>query len=193
MASLPGEKRISQETFDEVCRFPHVREQHASGTHRHMGAQVVEENIVDFEMSWEDAVADAISQFEAVGVNLSNIIKDVRKEDRVTVEHPVIAATKALIQAAREEPAEGGPSVAAASSEGGVPAPLQSLLDLVQGDKEAKTLASASGALPAIWALANAAPMDSHLTKLAYKTMRSICDGNSAFRVEQRLSCAGTV
>jgi hypothetical protein len=44
-------KKISQETFDEV----------------------VEENIVDFEMSKEEALADTIKQFESQGVDLSGL------------------------------------------------------------------------------------------------------------------------
>lgn len=45
--------RISQETFDEV----------------------VKENVEDLEMDPEEALADAIQQFETQGVNLSNIVK----------------------------------------------------------------------------------------------------------------------
>ena len=45
--------RVSQETFDAA----------------------VQENIDEFDMSPEEAVADAISQFESQGVNLSNVIK----------------------------------------------------------------------------------------------------------------------
>ncbi|ESO93248.1 hypothetical protein LOTGIDRAFT_189885 [Lottia gigantea] len=47
-------KVISQETFDDVVR----------------------ENISDFDMSVEDAIDDAVSQFESQGVNLLNIIKE---------------------------------------------------------------------------------------------------------------------
>ncbi|KAM3956362.1 armadillo repeat-containing protein 6 homolog [Aphomia sociella] len=46
---------ITQETYDEV----------------------VKENIDEFEMTPEDAVKEAIAQFEAQGVDLSNIIKDL--------------------------------------------------------------------------------------------------------------------
>ena len=47
--------RISQETFDAA----------------------VQENIDEFDMEPEEALADAISQFESQGVNLSNIVKRV--------------------------------------------------------------------------------------------------------------------
>ncbi|KAG7392834.1 Armadillo repeat-containing protein 6 [Phytophthora pseudosyringae] len=52
MAST-ARKQISQETFDEC----------------------VAENEEDFDMSLEEAVADAVQQFESQGVDLSNIIK----------------------------------------------------------------------------------------------------------------------
>lgn len=47
--------RVSQETFD----------------------QAVQENVDDFEMEPEEALADAIAQFEAQGANLDNIVKRV--------------------------------------------------------------------------------------------------------------------
>lgn len=50
-----GARRISQETFDMVVR----------------------ENIDDFEMEAEEAVKDAVEQFESQGVDLSNIVKSV--------------------------------------------------------------------------------------------------------------------
>ncbi|CAG9792334.1 unnamed protein product [Diatraea saccharalis] len=46
---------ITQETFDEV----------------------VKENMEDFDMSLEDAITEATAQFQAQGVDLSNIIKDL--------------------------------------------------------------------------------------------------------------------
>lgn len=48
-------KVITQQTFDDV----------------------VKENIVDFSMSADDARQETIEQFEAQGINLSNIIKDL--------------------------------------------------------------------------------------------------------------------
>lgn len=48
-------KRITQDTFDAV----------------------VKENMEEFEMSAEEALADSIQQFESQGINLANIIKEV--------------------------------------------------------------------------------------------------------------------
>lgn len=49
-------KIISQETFDDV----------------------VKENIVEFEMNVQEAKDETVKQFEAQGINLANIIKDLR-------------------------------------------------------------------------------------------------------------------
>lgn len=48
-------KVISQETFDEV----------------------VKENVVEFEMSVQEAKDETVKQFEAQGINLANIIRDL--------------------------------------------------------------------------------------------------------------------
>ena len=74
--------RISQETFDEV----------------------VKENVEDLEMDPEEALADAIAQFETQGVNLDNIVKRVpgaAAED----DPPAVVALrdiKAALEAAQE-------------------------------------------------------------------------------------------
>uniref|UniRef100_A0A8C9UF40 Armadillo repeat containing 6 n=1 Tax=Serinus canaria TaxID=9135 RepID=A0A8C9UF40_SERCA len=51
-----GSKQIAQETFDDA----------------------VQENITEFEMEPEEAVREAVLQFESQGVDLSNIVKAVR-------------------------------------------------------------------------------------------------------------------
>lgn len=48
-------KVISQETFDDAVR----------------------ENVVEFEMNIQDAKDETVKQFEAQGINLANIIKDL--------------------------------------------------------------------------------------------------------------------
>lgn len=48
-------KVISQETFDDV----------------------VKENIVEFSMNVEEAKQETVQQFEAQGINLANIVKDL--------------------------------------------------------------------------------------------------------------------
>jgi hypothetical protein len=54
--AAPAKKKITQETFDDVVR----------------------ENVDEFDMSREDAIADAITQFETQGVDLSEIITKPR-------------------------------------------------------------------------------------------------------------------
>ena len=51
MAAFGSGMRISQETFDDVVR----------------------ENVEDFEMEKEEALAEAINQFKSQGVDLSNV------------------------------------------------------------------------------------------------------------------------
>lgn len=67
---MSGEKRISQATFDEA----------------------VEENVREFSMSREEAVADAVQQFEAAGVTLSGIVTD-GSDPGV---HPVVGPIRVL-------------------------------------------------------------------------------------------------
>lgn len=52
-------KVITQETFDDV----------------------VKENIVEFSMSAEESREETVKQFEAQGINLANIIKDLNVND----------------------------------------------------------------------------------------------------------------
>jgi len=74
--------RISQETFDSA----------------------VQENIDEFDMEPEEALADACSQFESQGVNLSNIIKRVPGSDAADDPEAVVALRelKAALEAAAE-------------------------------------------------------------------------------------------
>jgi hypothetical protein len=48
-------KRVSQETFDETV--------------------TVKENMDDFDMPLEEAIANAIEQFKMQGIDLSNIVR----------------------------------------------------------------------------------------------------------------------
>ncbi|CAH2986913.1 unnamed protein product [Chilo suppressalis] len=69
---------ITQETFDEV----------------------VKENIDEFDMSPEEAIKEATAQFQAQGVDLSNIIKDLALD---TGEHQVITIVNSLKELCGEE------------------------------------------------------------------------------------------
>lgn len=69
--------RISQETFDEAVR----------------------ENVTELDMDEAEALTDAISQFEAQGIDLSNIIKEPASAARDA--HPVLHGIAALLDATR--------------------------------------------------------------------------------------------
>lgn len=77
---VDSRKRISQETFDSV----------------------VKENVDDFDMSPEEAVADAIQQFKSQGVDLSCIVKSAGPAS----ESPVIKAVEGLLAACDASPAD---------------------------------------------------------------------------------------
>lgn len=72
-------KQISQQTFDDV----------------------VKENMTEFEMTAEEAVEDAIKQFESQGVSLGIIVKEPSlyigtSDNYEKLDHPVVAAVKKL-------------------------------------------------------------------------------------------------
>lgn len=69
--------RISQQTFDEAVR----------------------ENMAELDMEEDEAVQDAISQFEAQGIDLSNILKQAQTAERDA--HPVLRGLAALADATR--------------------------------------------------------------------------------------------
>ncbi|RLN52141.1 hypothetical protein BBJ29_007507 [Phytophthora kernoviae] len=79
MTTTAVRKQISQETFDEC----------------------VAENVEDFDMSPEEAVADAVRQFESQGVDLSNIIKSGSAKSSDGQE-PLPARLKRLIAELKE-------------------------------------------------------------------------------------------
>ena len=58
-------KRITQETFDGVVR----------------------ENVEEFEMDLDEAVEDAVKQFQSQGVDLSSVIKSFRADSEGNLQH----------------------------------------------------------------------------------------------------------
>lgn len=86
MSALSSEKRITQETFDEVVR----------------------ENMDEFEMEKQQALEDAVSQFKTQGVDLTNI--DTTGLDRTNQRKATAAALEALKAAVTAK--EGSPDEA---------------------------------------------------------------------------------
>lgn len=75
-------KVISQETFDDVVR----------------------ENVIEFEMSVAEAKEESVKQFEAQGINLANIIKDltINEETGKPVLNETIDKLKTAVDAAND-------------------------------------------------------------------------------------------
>lgn len=71
-------KVISQETFDDVVR----------------------ENVIEFEMSVAEAKEESVKQFEAQGINLTNIIKDLKINEETG--KPVLNETIDKLKAAND-------------------------------------------------------------------------------------------
>ncbi|KAM9686406.1 armadillo repeat-containing protein 6 isoform 1-T2 [Trichechus inunguis] len=121
-------KRISQETFDAA----------------------VHENIEEFEMGPDEAVREAMEQFESQGIDLSNIVKTVPRvsaEGPEEPEHEVLQALDALREAV------------ACSQQREVSVPLARFRDQCQQHRPCRFLAAQKGAYPvllAIWQLAAA-------------------------------------
>ncbi|NWH96412.1 ARMC6 protein, partial [Aegithalos caudatus] len=78
-----GSKQIAQETFDDA----------------------VQENITEFEMDPEEAVREAVLQFESQGVDLSNIVKALRppaSENGQRQKHQILLTLDSLSRAVAE-------------------------------------------------------------------------------------------
>ena len=143
-------KRISQETFDEA----------------------VKENMEDFDMEEEEAVADAIKQFEMQGVDLSNIDKRVGRGKEET--HPALdmiskLRAKGLERGRRISPTESQTGESGGGGGGGgggdendsesewakegdkeVVDWLQQLESMAQETPEMKALIGSNGGVPAV-------------------------------------------
>ncbi|XP_030112909.4 armadillo repeat-containing protein 6 [Taeniopygia guttata] len=78
-----GSRQIAQETFDEA----------------------VQENITEFQMEPEEAVREAVQQFQSQGVDLSNIVKAVRpvSENGQRQKHQILLSLESLGRAVAEQ------------------------------------------------------------------------------------------
>ncbi|XP_004760955.1 armadillo repeat-containing protein 6 isoform X2 [Mustela nigripes] len=140
-------KRITQETFDAAVR----------------------ENIEEFEMGPEEAVKEAVEQFESQGVDLSNIIKmapKVSADGPQEPTHDILQALDDLQESvARSHPQE-------------VSAHLTRFLEQCKQHKASRFLAAQKGAYPillAAWKLAVAS--DQGLLLQALNALSALTDG----------------
>lgn len=127
---------------------------------------VVRENMDEFELEAEEAVKDAIEQFEAQGVSLGMIVKDPSLYDKSSSgEHLVITSIKKL-RASLDKP-----DLKELVSDMKV---VQEQCDL---DLSHRVLAAANGAFPVLLELCQKAGGDEAGLCMGLETLCSLCNG----------------
>ncbi|XP_064590621.1 armadillo repeat-containing protein 6 isoform X1 [Zonotrichia leucophrys gambelii] len=141
-----GSKQIAQETFDEA----------------------VQENITEFEMEPEEAVREAVLQFEAQGVDLSNIVKAVRppaSENGQRQKHQILLTLEGLARAVAEQ------DVAQ------LPQQLAALAAQCKEQLAFRCLAGRNGAYAAVLSACQLAAGDRQLLLQALAALAALLDG----------------
>ncbi|XP_062366076.1 armadillo repeat-containing protein 6 isoform X2 [Cinclus cinclus] len=141
-----GSKQIAQETFDDA----------------------VQENIAEFEMDPEEAVREAVQQFESQGVDLSNIVKAVRppaSENGQRQKHQILLSLESLSRAVAE------PDVAE------LPQQLSALAAQCKEQPAFRYLAGQNGAYPVVLSACQLAAGDRDLLLQALCTLSALLDG----------------
>ncbi|NWV72092.1 ARMC6 protein, partial [Malurus elegans] len=141
-----GSKQIAQETFDDA----------------------VQENITEFEMEPEEAVREAVQQFESQGVDLSNIVKAVRppaSENGQRQKHQILQTLDALGTAvARSDLAQ-------------LPEQLSAFAAQCKEQLAFRSLAGQNGAYPVLFSALQLAAGDRELLLQALCTLGALLDG----------------
>uniref|UniRef100_A0A8V5GYE1 Uncharacterized protein n=1 Tax=Melopsittacus undulatus TaxID=13146 RepID=A0A8V5GYE1_MELUD len=141
-----GSKQITQETFDDA----------------------VQENITEFEMDPEEAVREAVQQFESQGVDLSNIVKALRppaSENGQRQKHEILLTLDAL-----------GKAVA----DSDLAEVAEQLVVFTAQCKEQlafRCLAGQNGAYPVVFSACQVASGDRNLMLKAFYTLSALLDG----------------
>ncbi|XP_056368567.1 armadillo repeat-containing protein 6 isoform X6 [Oenanthe melanoleuca] len=141
-----GSKQIAQETFDDA----------------------VQENITEFEMDPEEAVREAVQQFESQGVDLSNIVKAVRppaSENGQRQKHQILLTLESLSRAV------------AGPDEAEVPRQLSALAAQCREQLAFRYLAGRNGAYPVLLSACQLAAGDRDLLLQALSTLAALLDG----------------
>ncbi|NWT62970.1 ARMC6 protein, partial [Erythrocercus mccallii] len=141
-----GSKQIAQETFDDA----------------------VQENITEFEMEPEEAVREAVQQFESQGVDLSNIVKAVRppaSENGQRQKHQILLTLDALSRAVAEQ------DVAE------LPEHLSAFAAQCKEQLAFRYLAGQKGAYPVVFSACQLAAADRDLLLQALCTLSALLDG----------------
>ncbi|NWZ41257.1 ARMC6 protein, partial [Brachypodius atriceps] len=141
-----GSKQIAQETFDDA----------------------VQENITEFEMDPEEAVREAVQQFESQGVDLSNIVKAVRppaSENGQRQKHQILLTLDSLSRAVAEQ------DVAQ------LPQQLSAFAAQCKEQLAFRYLAGQKGAYPVVFSACQLAAADRDLLLQALSTLCALLDG----------------
>ncbi|KFO55167.1 Armadillo repeat-containing protein 6 [Corvus brachyrhynchos] len=141
-----GSKQIAQETFDDA----------------------VQENITEFEMDPEEAVREAVQQFESQGVDLSNIVKAVRppaSENGQRQKHQILLTLDAL------------GSTVAESDVAELPEQLSAFAAQCKEQLAFRYLAGQNGAYPVVFSACQLASGDRDLLLQAFSTLSALLDG----------------
>lgn len=140
-------KQITQQTFDDI----------------------VKENMQEFDMGVQEAIDDAVQQFESQGVNLSKIIKEASlyaTGDGATI-HPVIAAVQKLSLTVDADPVDMTVVIAE--------------LDTVRAecnvDLPHRCLAASNHAYPTLLKLLKKCSGDSHTSKAVLHSLCALVNG----------------
>lgn len=142
--AAPQAMRISQETFDDA----------------------VKENMDDFSMERVEAIADAISQFEMQGIDISNIVTSTSNLNGG--EDPLAAAVKRLVAASKVEDAEGA---SAACAEMDL---IYKTLSEAEAVAEGKLMVGNAGAIEAALAVLDTHPRSSETVLTALKFITAL-------------------
>ncbi|NXU78218.1 ARMC6 protein, partial [Oreotrochilus melanogaster] len=141
-----GSKQIAQETFDDA----------------------VQENITEFEMDPEEAVREAVQQFESQGVDLSNIVKAVQQpasENGQRQKHEILLTLDSLGRAVADSD---------------LPEMAEQLGVFTEQCKEQlafRYLAGQNGAYPVVFSACQLASGDRSLMLKAFSTLSALLDG----------------
>ncbi|NXN09167.1 ARMC6 protein, partial [Indicator maculatus] len=141
-----GSKQIAQETFDDA----------------------VQENITEFEMDPEEAVREAVQQFESQGVDLSNIVKAVRQpasENGQRQKHQILLTLDSLGRAVADS------DLAAVAEQ------LEVFGEQCREQLAFRYLAGQNGAYSVVFSACQLASGDRDTTLRAFSTLSALLDG----------------
>ncbi|XP_014229097.1 armadillo repeat-containing protein 6 homolog [Trichogramma pretiosum] len=125
--------------------------------------QVVQENVQDFDMTIEEAIEDAIKQFDAQDVDLSNVIKDLAITNVTSNIDRCIGTLKECVKN---------------SDFKGAPSSLNELKDILDADIAQRVYAGKNGAYTVLLDVINSCKDEPELLIIALKTMTSLVNGN---------------